>query len=274
MTARLMTVDTKRILGVDMVVNSQWGGAGAKAHRYALGRPRDGYTILSLSQTHLYTIARGQSPLKISDVVGIARAIDDPTLIVVHRDSSYASLEGLIGASQRKPLNWGVSNVGGTEHIGLARFAASADIGFTAVPFGSGARMLQALLSKSVDATLPNVSEVAGLIREGSIRALAVMSDKRLRAHASIPTTYELGYPVKTSTTRGFAVLRGTPQARIDLLSEAITKALHEPAFSMYLENAGLDVEGSLAGQETWNRQIKEEYEQAVTWLGELGLLE
>ena len=134
--------------------------------------------------------------------------------------------------------------------------------------------MLQALLSKSVDATLPNVSEVAGLIREGSIRALAVMSDKRLRAHASIPTTYELGYPVKTSTTRGFAVLRGTPQARIDLLSEAITKALHEPAFSMYLENARLDVEGSLAGQETWNRQIKEEYEQAVTWLGELGLLE
>ena len=57
-------------------------------------------------------------------------------------------------ASKKAPLNWGVANIGGTEHIGVVQFAKEAGIKVKVVPFGSGAQMVQALMAGKIDATL------------------------------------------------------------------------------------------------------------------------
>ena len=273
-TARMMMIRTRRGLDVDMTVVSKRGGSGAAAHQYALGRPRDGYTVLALTQSHLYTIARGKSPLTIDDIVGVARAMDDPTFITVAAESEFKSLADLIAASKDKALNWGVAQVGGTEHIGLAQFAKAAGIKFKVVPFGSGAQMVQALMSGAIDATLPNVSEAGSQVQDGVFRALVVMAEKRLGDYPDVPTTYELGYKVKTSTTRGYWVLKGTPQDRIDVLSKAMVKAMKHEIFANYLKSAGLTVADSVAGSEVWTKQIKQEYAKAENALRDLGLIE
>jgi tripartite-type tricarboxylate transporter receptor subunit TctC len=272
-TARMMMIRSRRYLGVDMSVVSQRGGSGAQAHHYASSKPRDGYTVLALTQTHLYTIARGKSPLTIDDVVGVARAMDDPTFITVSASSPYKTLKDLVDASKDKALNWGVAQVGGTEHIGLARFAKASGIKFKVVPFGSGAQMVQALMSGAIDATLPNVSEGGSQVKDGTFRALAVMAPKRLADYPDVPTTFENGYPVKVSTTRGYWVLKGTPEDRIEVLSKAMVKAMKHEVFANYLKSAGLTVDDSVAGHEVWTKNIREEYAQAVEALTDLGLL-
>jgi putative tricarboxylic transport membrane protein len=272
-TARMMMIRTRRELDTDMSVTSQRGGSGAKAHQYALGKPRDGYTVLALTQTHLYTIARGKSPLTIDDIVGVARAMDDPTFITVSAGGPYKTLDDLVAASKKDALNWGVAQIGGTEHIGLAQFAKAADIKFKAVPFGSGAQMVQALMSGAIDATLPNVSEAGPQVTDGTFRALAVLSEKRLKDYPDVPTAMEKGYKVKTSTTRGYWVLKGTPDDRVQILSDAMVKAMHNEIFVNYLKSSGLSVDDSVAGHEVWDKQIKEEYATAVEALTELGLL-
>ena len=272
-TARMMMIRSRRVLGVDMRVVAKRGGSGAKAHSYAMGQAKDGYTVLALTQSHLYTIARGKSPITIDDVVGVARAMDDPTFITVDAKSSYKTLADLVNASKDKALNWGVAQVGGTEHIGLAQFAKAAGMKFKVIPFGSGAQMIQALMSGAIDATLPNVSEAGTQVQDGTFRALAVMAEKRLKGYPDVPTTYELGYKVKTSTTRGYWVLKGTPQDRIEILSKGMVKAMKHDVFANYLKSAGLTVEDSVAGWEVWDKQIKEEYAKAVTALTELGLI-
>ncbi|MGH6946230.1 MAG: Bug family tripartite tricarboxylate transporter substrate binding protein [Kiloniellales bacterium] len=272
-TARMMMIRTRKELGVDMVVVSKQGGSGAEAHQYALGREKDGYTILALTESHLYTIARGKSPLTIDDVVGVARAMEDPTFIAVGSDSPYKSLEDIIAASKDKALNWGVAQVGGTEHIGLAQFAKAAGIKFKVVPFGSGGQMIQALMSGAIDATLPNVSEGGSQIQDGTFKALAVMNETRLKAFPDVPTTFELGFPVKTATTRGYWVLKGTPEDRIKILSDAMVKAMKHEVFANYLKSSGLNPEESVAGYEVWDKQIKANYAQAEEALRELDLL-
>ena len=272
-TARMMMIRSRRVLGVDMSVVARRGGSGAKAHQYALGKPKDGYTVLALTQSHLYTIARGKSPLKIDDVVGVARAMDDPTFITVSSSSEYKSLADIVNASKTKALNWGVAQVGGTEHIGLAQFAKVAGIKFKVVPFGSGAQMVQALMSGAIVATLPNVSEAGSQVKDGTFRALAVMAEKRLNDYPNVPTTYEAGYKVKTSTTRGYWVLKGTPQDRIEVLSKGMVKAMKHEVFANYLKSAGLTVEDSVAGHEVWTKHIKEEYAKAENALKDLGLI-
>ncbi len=270
-TARMMMIRSRRNLDGDMVVVSKRGGGGAAAHAYAAERPRDGYTVLALTQTHLYTIARGKSVLKIEDLVGVARAMDDPTFITVRKDSDFKSVQDLIEASKKAPLNWGVAEIGSTEHIGLARFAKAAGIKYKAVPFGSGAQMVQALLAGTIDATLPNVSEAVGQISEGSLRPLVVLADKRLAGYPDIPTAKENGIDIRVTTTRGYAVLKGTPQPVIDKLSDALVKAMKHDTFGGYLAGSGLNAEDSVAGSEAWTQNIREEYAAAVEALTELG---
>ena len=272
-TARMMMIRARRELGEDMQVVSKEGGSGAQAHQFAMDRPRDGYTILALTETHLYTIARGKSPLKIDDVVGVARAMVDPTFITVSAKSRFKTLQELIDASKQAPLNWGVAQIGSTEHIGLAQFAKATGIKYKVVPFGSGGKMVQALLSGAIDATLPNVSEGKSQVEEGTFRALAVVAKKRLKDFPNVPSTYELGIPVELQTTRGYWVLKGTPQPVIDTLSKALVKAMHHEVFVNYLKSNGLTVEDSVAGHEVWDKQIKENYAKAVESLRELGLI-
>lgn len=269
-TARMMMIRSRRNLETDMYVVSKRGGSGAAAQEYVLSRPADGYTIMALTQTHLYTIAQGKSPMKIDDIVGIARAMDDPTFITVSTESDVTSLDQLVALGKERGLNWGVANIGGTEHIGLAQFSDVAGMKYKPIAFGSGLQMLQALLSGEIDATLPNVSEAGQMIADGSVRPLAVMAEERLADYPDVPTTYELGYEVRTSTTRGYAVRAGTSPEIIEKLSEALVKAMKHETFANYLKSAGLDPETSPAGWEIWDKQLKAEYETAAAALEKL----
>ena len=272
-TARMVSIRTRRNLGTDISIVAKRGGSGAKAQNYVLSKPADGYTIMALTQSHLYTMARGKSKMKIDDIVGVARAMDDPTFIAVSGKSNYKTLEDLVSASKKGALNWGVAQIGGTEHIGLAQFAKEAGIKFKVVPFGSGAQMVQALMAGKIDATLPNVSEAANQVADGSFRALAVMAENRLKDYPNVPSTYEKGIKAKCSTTRGYAVLASTPQPIIDQISKAMVKAMKHDVFSSYLSGAGLTVESSVAGTKIWDKHLKAEYKIAASALKELGLV-
>ena len=270
-TARMMMIRSRRNLEADMYVVSKRGGSGAAAQEYVLSRPADGHTVMALTQTHLYTIAQGKSPMKIDDIVGVARAMDDPTFITVKADSKYQTIEDLIKASKEKPLSWGVSVLGSTEHIGLAQFAEAAGFDYKAVPFESGGQMVNALMSGSIDATLPNVSEARQQIIDGTLKALVVMAPNRLSGYPDIPTTYEKGYEVDCSTTRGYAVLKGTPEDRIQTLSDGLVKGMQHEVFANYLASSGLTVEESVAGHEEWDAQLKKEYAKAEEAVQKLG---
>jgi putative tricarboxylic transport membrane protein len=272
-TARMMSLRTRRVLDTDISVVAKRGGSGAKAHDYVLSKPADGYTVMALTQTHLYTIAQGKSKMGIDDMVGVARAMDDPTFITVGKDSKFKTIEDLVAASKNAPLNWGVAQVGGTEHIGLARFAKAAGIQFKVVPFGSGGEMVQALLSGDIDATLPNVSEAVTQVEDGSLNALLVLNEKRLAAYPNIPTSFEKGWKVKVSTTRGYAVRAGTPKEVIQKLSDGMVKAMQHDVFANYLKGSGLTVEDSVAGWEVWDKQLKEEYAESAEALKALGIV-
>lgn len=269
-TARMMMIRTRRNLETDMFVVSKRGGSGAKAQGYVLSKPADGYTIMALTQTHLYTMAQGKSDMKIDDIIGIARAMDDPTFIAVGKDSPHKSLGDLVAAGKEKGSNWGVANIGGTEHIGLAQLAKVADFKYKPVAMGSGLQMVQGLVSGELDATLPNVSEAQSMISDGSIRPLAVMAKERLADYPDVPTTWELGYEVSTSTTRGYAVRKGTPPEVIEKLSAALVKAMQHETFANYLKSAGLDAKTSVAGTDVWDAQLKAEYAKAAAALKEL----
>jgi tripartite-type tricarboxylate transporter receptor subunit TctC len=131
--------------------------------------------------------------------------------------------------------------------------------------------MVQALMSGAIDATVPNVSEARAQIADGILRPVVVMSENRLAGYPDVPSLYEKGFKVECTTTRGYAVLKGTPQDRIDILSKGLVKAMSHTVFANYLKSSGLTVKESVAGHKVWDAHIKREYAKAVEAVEKLG---
>lgn len=253
------------------VVYKQGGGARA-AHEYLVSRGPDGHTIFALTQTHLYTIARGNSPVDIEQIQGVARAMDDPSVIVVRADSPHETYEDLVQASQDQALTWGVAQVGGTEHIGIARWSEASGAQTRVVPFGGGGDMITSLRSGAVDASLANVSEALGQVQEGDLRALAVLYPERIDDLPDVPSTYEQGHEVSVTTTRGYFVHGETDPAIVEKIEEMILTAMESERFQEYIRSTGLDPETNIAGAEAWDQQLKEEYEVSLEALRKLDM--
>ena len=273
-TARMMSIRTRRYLNADIQVVGKRGGSGAKAQNYTLTKPKDGCTIMALTESHLYTLARKKSDMKIGDIVGVARAMEEPTFIVVNsKNKELSTIKKLIKRSKTKPILTAIANVGGTEHIGMYTYSKAAGVPFKAVSFGSGAQSLQALASGKVEASLLNPSEAAALIDANKVKAILLLHDKKLADYPKVPTSYSMGHEVKVVTTRGYAVLKGTPQKIIDAISTAMVKAMKHETFANYLKGASLDPSTSPAGTEVWDKQLKANYAKAEEALKGLGLI-
>ena len=273
-TARMMSIRTRRNLNADIQVVGKRGGSGAKAQNYTLTKPKDGCTIMALTESHLYTLARKKSDMKIGDIVGVARAMEEPTFIVVNsKNKELSTIKKLIKRSKTKPILTAIANVGGTEHIGMYTYSKAAGVPFKAVSFGSGAQSLQALASGKVEASLLNPSEAAALIDAKKVKAILLLHDKKLADYPKVPTSYSMGHEVKVVTTRGYAVLKGTPQKIVDAISTAMVKAMKHETFANYLKGASLDPSTSPAGTEVWDKQLKANYAKAEAALKGLGLI-
>lgn len=272
-TARMMLIGTREALGVGMAVLPKVGGGGLVAMSYVSARPRDGHTIMVITPTHLFAIARGQGPLAIEDLVGVARAAEDPIVVMVRASENIQTLKDLIELGRRRPIKWGTTQIGGVDHVAGAVLAKTTRTELSVVPFGGGGEVVTHLMGGNIDAAGLNLTECLDQIRRGDFRALAVMADRRMEAIAEVPTTVELGYDVQFSTVRGYVVLRGTPEDRIQVLEHALLKGMEHPTYQNYLKGSGLDL-GSVAGREVWDAQIARLYRQAREDMIDLGMVQ
>jgi tripartite-type tricarboxylate transporter receptor subunit TctC len=264
---------TRRVLKTDMVVVSKRGGGGAKAMNYINSRPRDGYTIMTITPTHLLTIARGKSPWKLDDLVGLARATDDPQLLMVRGDSKFKTIQELLAEAKQKSLKFGGTQVGAIDQITAFTFAKRAGIkNPNYIPYKGGGAIVTALIGGDIDIGVLNLSEAESQISAGEIRPLVVMAKKRMKPLPDVPTTVELGIDAVFSTVRGFVTLKGVPEDRVKTLEQGLTKAMNHKVYQGYLETAGLGPD-SIVGSADWNMQIQQLYKDGVAALKDLGMM-
>src|SRR5262245_20879573 len=85
-TARMMMVHAPGVFKTEFVVVNRTGGSGGAAMDYLLER-KDGHCIALITQTHLLTILRSKGKYKYEDLVPLARATEDPQLLMVGKNS-------------------------------------------------------------------------------------------------------------------------------------------------------------------------------------------
>lgn len=270
-TARIVALATQAQLGTNVYVQNKKGGGGSVAMSYVKSKPADGYTVMAITPTHLFTMLRGNSPLDIDDIQGLARATDDPIIVMVRGDSRYKSIHDLIEAGRAGVIKWGGTQIGGVDHIAAMSFAKAAGMKVSFVPFDSGAEFAAALSRGDIDAAGLNISETRDQIAAGDFRPLAVMADDRMKALPDVPTLSEKGLDISFSTVRGYVVLKSTPKARQEILEKAMLKGMQSDRYQNYLKGIGLD-ETSIEDAADWDSQIRRMYKAGQETMQDLGL--
>jgi len=259
LTARMMMVQAPATLGTELIVVNKTGGSGAAALGYAETRPKDGHTILLLTQTHLLTMLQGRAGnLKPDDIVGIARATDDPQILMVGSSSPHKSAQEFMDAAKKKAMKFGTTQIGSVDHIGVTGFASKAGLEKpVVVPFRGGGDIVINLVGGNVDGALLNYAEAESQIKAGEVRPLLVFAAQRVESLPQVPTATELGIAANYSTVRGFAVLKGTPEDRIKALEEGLVKAMKGKFYQDYLKSSGQSLD-SVVGREQWQAELND----------------
>jgi tripartite-type tricarboxylate transporter receptor subunit TctC len=272
-TARMMMVHAPEAIGTELAVVNRVGGSGAAALAYANGKPRDGYTILLITQTHLLTMMQGKAPVKYDEVVALARATDDPQILMVGKNSPLKTARDLIAAGKTKQLKFGATQLGGVDHLAIYGFAKKSGIQQpTVVPFRGGGDIVINTVGGNVDVGLLNYAEAESQIKSGDVRALLTLAPKRLGPLPDVPSSKDLGIDANYSTVRGFVTLKGAPDDRLKALEAGLVKAMRGKMYVSYIETSGQSPD-SVVGRAAWQAQLDSFQNEGSAALKDLGLL-
>jgi len=270
--SRMAAIRLRRILKVPIVISTMSGGSGSRMMNYMLTKPRDGYTIGSITNSGLGAIARGMTKAKLSDLTGIVRGCYDPQSFVVSSKGRFKTIQEAVefGKANPKKVKFGIAHMAGVDHITVYEFAKAAGFKPEYVPFKSGGEIIVALLSGTIDLGVLNPSEFLGQYDAGTVKPVVFLVPKRLKDFPDVPTTKELGWDVEQATWRGVFLMSGTPEPVVEVLEKAFLKSMKHKVYQDYLKNNYMGPE-SVMNRKDWEAFLQKEYpiwENAMKTLG------
>src|SRR5262249_24595790 len=140
-------------------------------------------------------------------------------------------------------LTYGHAGVGTPSHLSAELFKSVAGVNIQPVPYRGIPSLLPDLLAGRVTMTLPNMSVVLPLVREGKLRALMAMAPARPAALPDVPTLTEAGFTgFDTTVWFGLMAPSGTPQPIIDKLYSETARVLVQNDARKHLQDLGMEI--------------------------------
>ena len=221
----------------------------------------DGYTlgIVNLPGYFFVPMYRKAS-YSTSDLTLVARVVSDPTVMVARKDSKLTDLKQVVAQLKSSPssLSAGHNGIGTNGHLAMARLEKAAEIKLNAIPYNGSAQQKTALAGNQLDIAFLAASEVPDPDNEATpMRLLAQFTKTRVARLSTIPTTYDLGFPVEMTAERGFAAPRDVAPQVLARLQKAIEAAMKDPEYIKAARNDAPFL--SYLGGAEWDRQLDQD---------------
>ena len=240
--ARLLTPKLSANLGQQVVIVNKAGGGGAVGIQAAKDAAPDGYTILvTPPPIALIPIVNKNSTFTLKDFVPLNLATSSPNTTVVKSDAPWKSFEELIAEAKKNPgqITYGSAGPGTTPHFIGELVKLKTGVDMTHVPLGSESAAATAVLGGHVNVAFLTLGTTRSHVEAGTMRALAVASNRRLKDFPNVPTTVEKGHPeLNLKVWVGFFAPAKTPPAAAKRLAAAISDSLKDPEVAANIEKA------------------------------------
>jgi tripartite-type tricarboxylate transporter receptor subunit TctC len=246
--ARVMGVKMGELLGQQFVVENKNGAGGNIGADMVAKASPDGYTLLMATvSTHAINpgLYKKMPYDPVRDFAPIGQIGVTPTLLGVHPSIAATDAKSLIALVKQNPgrFSYGSSGLGSILHLCGEQFKALAGgLNIVHVPYRGSAPMMSDLVGGQISMAFDATPTALPQARSGAIRAIGAGMATRMRAMPELPTFQEQGLKgFECYTWNAILAPAGTPQPIVDRLSEAINKALDDPAVFSRLQEAGVD---------------------------------
>jgi tripartite-type tricarboxylate transporter receptor subunit TctC len=245
---RITSAKLGELLGQTFVVEDKGGAGGNIGADFVAKSAPDGYTLLfaTVSTNAINPGLYRHMPYDaIKDFTPVGRVGVTPTLLLVNPSVPATDVKSLVALIKANPgkFNYGSSGVGSILHLCGEEFKAMAGgLEITHVPYKGSAPMDTDLMGGQTTMAFDATPTALPLAQSGKLRALGAGMLKRLAAMPDLPTLDEQGFKgYECYTWNAVLAPAGTPKQIVDKLSDAINKALADPAVTDSLKKAGVD---------------------------------
>lgn len=230
---RFVALHLGEVLPQKLIVVNKAGAGGLVGSQYVKAAPADGYTLMFTSQSIVTQSYDPQGKVSDKDFTFLAVLNQDAIGLAVEQKSRFRSIKDFIEEARKNPgaVSVGNSGVGSVTQMQIPLIEKAAGIKLNAIPYAGSAGMHNAALSGTVDAASVVVGDAAGLIKDGKMRMLAILSPERLEGFADVPTLRELGINIDWTFWRGLFVHKDTPAPVVAILRQAVAKVANSSVF-------------------------------------------
>jgi tripartite-type tricarboxylate transporter receptor subunit TctC len=230
--------------GQQIYVDNQPGAGGNRGIELADRATPDGYTILAVStgfiiNPSLYTKV-GYDPIK--DFAPISLVAASPNVITVNPAVPAKNLKELIDYIKSNPgkLSYAQPSTGSTPHLVGEQFKQMFGLDLVTVPFNGAPLAINSTLGNQTPIAFTALPPAIGVIKDGSLRGIAILSKQRAVALPDLPTNIEEGVPgLESDTLTGIVTPAGTPQDIVEKWHDAIVKMVADPEVKKKLDALG-----------------------------------
>jgi tripartite-type tricarboxylate transporter receptor subunit TctC len=256
-------------LGQPVIVENKPGAGTNLAIKALIDSAPDGHTLMLAANALAANVSLFQpAPYELDRLTPIALVGRVPVVIAANAQSSIDSIKTLIAQSKAKPesITYGSPGNGSTPHLATELFERAAGIRLTHVPYKGGPQAITDVVGGHIQTVAMNALELLPQVKAGSVRVLAVLSDKRSPIFPDAPTIAESGFPgFEASVWYGVVGPAGMAPAVVARLHPEVQRALAAADVRDRLVSAGGDVApGSTAMFADMLRSEQQRYEKLI----------
>jgi tripartite-type tricarboxylate transporter receptor subunit TctC len=251
---RLIAEPLRRILGQPIIIENRPGASGVPGTEAAVAAKHDGYTLVvgGIAPIVLVPAVKKLRYDVDKDLIPLGLIWRSPQVFAVRASLPVNTLAEFVKYAKDHPntLTIGSAGVGTVTHLANELFKSETGITFTHVPYRSTSNSVTDLVGGQIDAIFGDVAILTPQVQKGTIKALAITSEKRSPLLPDLKTTAEAGLPnVQTEVWFGLFVPAGAPKPAVDRLKEAVRTAQLDPEYKKNLLKYGTELNSVGADQ-------------------------
>ncbi|MDK3073622.1 tripartite tricarboxylate transporter substrate binding protein [Sedimentitalea sp. JM2-8] len=267
--AGIITTVAEAYFGQPMISVIRAGGGGVVAAAELAQGDADGYSVLFGDPTINSLRPQVEDlPYDIDAFVPVARINYSPAVFVAAADAPFDDLDGMIAYAKENPdkLIYSSDNKNGFTYVAFEMLKLKTGTQMKGIEFGGGGPAIAQVLGGNTMAYAGAPSVVGDHIEAGTLKAICATDLERWEKLPDVPTCQEAGVDIVWHFWRGVLARAGTPEDRVQMMSDAFGKLVEDEGFLRLINTINsrvgyLDAEafGELLARE--QKDLKELYD-------------
>lgn len=229
--ARSLGKELSAFYGQGVVIENRAGAGGLIGNERLSKASADGYTLGMVSVSRIIReLMHDQPPYRaLADIVGVAHVASITNVLAVTPSLPVRTASQFVAYARPRfgELNYASLGIGSASHVAGAVFTRAVGIDAMHVPFRILSDSFTEMVLGRVHYAIQTLPAVLGPVRDGRLRALAVMTPQRSLALPGVPAIAEFGLPeAQFDSWSGIVAPKGTPRRIVEQLHGDIVRAL------------------------------------------------